>query len=611
MLRADSRMAHGPVGAPGRYRLLAPLVAAVAAVTVAAGCTASPPPAIESTETPTVSTTPEISNNVIVVAIDEIGLGFNPHLLAHQSPVNVAISTMVLPSPFRPLPVQDVPGASQWVLDEDLMVSAELTADGSGEDPFTVTYVLRNEAQWSDGAPIAAEDFHYLWRQMITQPGVVDPAGYTLIEDVRSAAGGKTVNVTFTDPYPAWRELFTNLLPAHLIKDTPGGFDEGLTDTVPVSGGHFHIESVDRGRDEILLERNDRYWGEPTVPDQILLRRGGTAAQVAESLRRADAQVASVHGGLSLQAQLSAIRGVRTNREYQPRVLQLVLNSRVDSLTDPAVRRAVLALLDPDTLATVGGGGNTSTATAEAIIKAPSDPGYVPTVPPRMRYDDAMAVFAANGYTLVDGQLRQGGRASGNPLKIIIGAPAGDATAIAVANTAADQLTFAGVQASVNPISPSRLFGEALLGGEVDALVGWARAGSDLATALASRWSCGMAGDTDEAGSPTGTAAPTTSPSRTSAPSSNQAPTLPPSNLSGACDHTVQPAIDDALHGVRTIDEVDDVVEPKLWELAVIMPILQDTTMVAASADVNEVALVGPVPTGMFFDADQWTRTVR
>ena len=31
------------------------------------------------------------------------------------------------------------------------------------------------EAQWTDNAPIGADDFWYLWRQMVTQPGVVDP----------------------------------------------------------------------------------------------------------------------------------------------------------------------------------------------------------------------------------------------------------------------------------------------------------------------------------------------------------------------------------------------------------------------------------------------------
>ena len=50
---------------------------------------------------------------------------------------------------------------------------------GHRRQPFTVTYKIR-QAAWTDNAPIAADDFWYLWRQMVSQP-VVDPAGYGLI----------------------------------------------------------------------------------------------------------------------------------------------------------------------------------------------------------------------------------------------------------------------------------------------------------------------------------------------------------------------------------------------------------------------------------------------
>ena len=85
--------------------------------------------------------------------------------------------------------------------------------------------------------------------------------------DLKALTGGKTVTVTMATPYPAWRELFENLLPSHLLKDSLGGFERGLRDNVSVSGGHFRIESIDRGRDEILLEE---------IRD-LLRARGGAA----------------------------------------------------------------------------------------------------------------------------------------------------------------------------------------------------------------------------------------------------------------------------------------------------------------------------------------------
>lgn len=233
------------------------LAVAVTALSLTA-CTADPPPPVESTETVKPTTTPVTpAMRVVSVAIDQVGDGFNPHLLADLSPVNSAVGNLVLPSVFRPISSPVQPGQAEWVLDDSLAVSAEVVS----EAPFTIRYQLRNEAQWSDGAPIAAEDFRYLWQQMISVPGVVNPAGYQLISDVTSSGGGKTVNVVMRAAYPAWRELFTDLLPSHLVKDTPGGFSTGLSEGIPVSGAHFHVRSVDRGRDEIILERNDRFWG--------------------------------------------------------------------------------------------------------------------------------------------------------------------------------------------------------------------------------------------------------------------------------------------------------------------------------------------------------------
>src|ERR1700739_688645 len=173
---------------------------------VLAACPGNPPPAPQSTDTPHVSPPPPQRPTQIIMGIDSIGAGFNPHLLSDLSPVNAAISALVLPSAFRPVPDPNTPTGSRWELDPTLLVSAEAT----NQNPFTVTYKLRPEAQWTDNAPIAADDFWYLWRQMVSQPGVVDPAGYDLITGVQSLEGGKQAVVTFSQPYPAWKELVRN-----------------------------------------------------------------------------------------------------------------------------------------------------------------------------------------------------------------------------------------------------------------------------------------------------------------------------------------------------------------------------------------------------------------
>ena len=67
------------------------------------GCTVSPPPAPQSTDTTETTAPPPLRAMQIIMAIDTIGPGFNAHLLSDQSPVNAAISSLVLPSSFRPV----------------------------------------------------------------------------------------------------------------------------------------------------------------------------------------------------------------------------------------------------------------------------------------------------------------------------------------------------------------------------------------------------------------------------------------------------------------------------------------------------------------------------
>ena len=60
-----------------------------------------------------------------------------------------------------------------------------------------------------------------------------------------------------------------------------------------------------------------------------------------------------------------------------------------------------------------------------------------------------------------------------------------------------------------------------------------------------------------------------------------------PSNLTGVCDRSIQPRIEAALAGTEEIAKVIDAVEPRLWNLSTVLPILQDTTIVAAGPRVR------------------------
>ena len=636
------------LGVPKRARRAWLTTGVLVSTLTLAGCAVSPPPAPQSTETTRSTAAPPLRKTQIIMGIDSIGAGFNPHLLSDLSAVNAAIGALVLPSTFRPVPDPATPTGSRWEMDPTLLVSADVT----NENPFTVTYKIRPEAQWTDNAPIAADDFWYLWRQMVSQPGVVDPAGYDLITGVQSIDGGKQAVVTFSRSYPAWRELFNNILPAHIVKDVPGGFPAGLASALPVTGGQFRVENIDPQRDEILLARNDRYWGPPAKPDLILFRRAGAPAALADSVRNGDTQVAQVHGGSAAFAQLSAIPDVRTARIMTPRVMQLTLRASEPKLADSAVRKAILGMLDVDLLAAVGAGSDNTVSMDQAQIRSPSDPGYVPTAPPALTRTEALGLLEASGYQIENDTSASvtppppapsapprptngppeitRGRISkdGKQLSLVIGVAANDPTSVAVANTAADQLRNVGIAATVLALDPVALYRDALVNNRVDALVGWREAGGNLATLLASRYSCPALEATavSTAATPlnppassdpsvTARATPATTPPTaptSNAPSRAQEPgalVQAPSNLTGICDHSIQSNIDAALAGTANINDVVNEIEPRLWNMSTVLPILQDTTIVAAGPSVLDVSLSGSVPVGIVGDAGQWVKT--
>lgn len=82
-----------------------------------------------------------------------------------------------------------------------------------------------------------------------------------------------------------------------------------------------------------------------------------------------------------------------------------------------------------------------------------------------------------------------------------------------------------------------------------------------------------------------------------------------PSNITGICDRSIQPKIDAALDGSQDIADVITAVEPRLWNMATVLPILQDTTIVAAGPSVQNVSLSGAVPVGIVGDAGRWVKT--
>jgi peptide/nickel transport system substrate-binding protein len=144
--------------------------------------------------------------------------------------------------------------------------------------PMRVTFFIRKNAHWSDGAPVTGKDFAFTWSSIRT-PKYRDHISQEGYEDIRSVKGsGKVVTVTFKRNYAAWRNLFGYVLPQHALAGTDllTVWNDCICNpkkgNTPIGNGPFLLTKFDRGSG-VTISRNPRGWhGKRAKLDSIVFR---------------------------------------------------------------------------------------------------------------------------------------------------------------------------------------------------------------------------------------------------------------------------------------------------------------------------------------------------
>ncbi|MDZ7673548.1 MAG: ABC transporter family substrate-binding protein [Acidimicrobiales bacterium] len=283
----------------------------------------------------------------VVFASDQEPDGWNINTSASSSLALGQIVELVYPAAFRITPDFEV------VMDEDLLTSAEMVS----EDPQVIEYVIDPDASWSDGTPISADDFEFLWTMSNGSNPDVDTAstvGYELIESVEGSDDGKTVTVAFSSPYAEWRSLFADLLPAHLISelgdgDPVVGWNEGLADPPEFSGGPFRL--VDHQPEQsVTLVPNEEFWGEQPSTDELVVRFDVDNAGIPAALENDEIDMAYPQPQLDLVEQVEEIEGVESVINFGLEFEHLDFNLANSHLAKPEVREAIGFALDREAI---------------------------------------------------------------------------------------------------------------------------------------------------------------------------------------------------------------------------------------------------------------------
>ena len=150
------------------------------------------------------------------------------------------------------------------------------------DDQLTYTFHIREDANWSNGDPVTANDFAYSWKWVLDPESPDTDYAYQLYpiknaqavkedgEDMDelgvTVEDEKTLVVELEQPTP----YFLNLTAFHtyypLNENVVDGEDEWAVDATDkyVTNGPFTMESWEH-KDQIVLKKNEDYWDAETV----------------------------------------------------------------------------------------------------------------------------------------------------------------------------------------------------------------------------------------------------------------------------------------------------------------------------------------------------------
>jgi peptide/nickel transport system substrate-binding protein len=137
-----------------------------------------------------------------------------------------------------------------------------------------VTIELNPKAKWSDGTPITVKDYETQWKALQGKDAkyqISSSTGYDRISSVKPGKDEYEVVATFNEPFADWMSLWSPLYPAK-YQDTASHFNSGYLNKIPVTGGPFKIEKIDKTGKTVSMVPDSNWWGAKPKVDRIITR---------------------------------------------------------------------------------------------------------------------------------------------------------------------------------------------------------------------------------------------------------------------------------------------------------------------------------------------------
>ncbi|MBV9719447.1 MAG: peptide ABC transporter substrate-binding protein [Candidatus Eremiobacteraeota bacterium] len=225
---------------------------------------------------------------------------------------------------------------------------------GISRDGLRVTYHLRRNVRWQDGAPFDADDVIYTWQQMLNPRNlIVSRVGYDVISRI-DRLDAHTIVVHLKRRFAPFVNTFFApanhpdvILPKHLLARYPD-INRLAYNGLPIGTGPFRIVAYDRNA-RVEMVANDAYWRGPPRLRRIDFRIVGSDETILTQLQSHDIDF-FYRAPESLAPELHGIPGARIVTTPIDRFTDVGLNASIPGLNDVRVRRALAYAIDKPTL---------------------------------------------------------------------------------------------------------------------------------------------------------------------------------------------------------------------------------------------------------------------
>lgn len=305
------------------------------------------------------------------------------------------------------------------------LVEAVASGYEISEDAKVYTFTLREGVKFHNGNLVTAEDVKYsIDRCADTSNGEPLVSAYSIVESV-NILDDKTVEIRLSESNTEFLAYMTTAI-------VPREYAE--LETAPIGTGPFKYVSRSP-QENVVLEKNEEYWGEKAHLDKVEFRIVADADMLVTNLKGGSIDMAMRL--TSLQA-AELTEGFHIEEGTMNLVQALYLNNAVEPLNNEKVRQALSYAIDPEEIMMMMADGK------GVRVGTSMYPGL------KKYFDESFSGYYEPDYEKAKELLKEAGYEDGFDLEITV--CSADQPHVDTAQVIVEQLKNIGVNAAIEPV---------------------------------------------------------------------------------------------------------------------------------------------------------------